>query len=412
MKFVNRARRALAALVAVLMTVALGLLLAPQAMGAGEIEIPLPPRPAVSDDPNVCGDAHYVGYENTDKVLWDLQPDGSIHVGARLNREDGVNYIFPDGNRSWAYPPPEDTCPAPVTDTDDDGVPDADDKCPGTPKGQSVNSSGCAASQLDDDDDGVPNSADRCAATPKGKAVDSHGCSASQRDTDADGVRDNVDNCINEPGPASNNGCPVSSPVAADPAVTADDNGDGTVTVTVTNTADDTGKAVEYTVTVGGKEYKVTVPDGKSGSIATGKLPDGEHKVKVEGNDSTSAKTSVKVTNPRDAKPSPEPAGPSDRPTHRPRPPVTSPDPEPAAPAGPDAGNSGGSGSSSSTSSSGGSTAQATITDRSLPVKTGPSDYDVPATMLVSPSMFGGAAAAASVVLAALALLPRRRRQD
>ena len=37
-------------------------------------------------------------------------------------------------------------------------------------------------------------------------------------DTDGDGVTDDVDQCINQPGPASNNGCPIVQPPATDPA--------------------------------------------------------------------------------------------------------------------------------------------------------------------------------------------------
>ena len=47
-------------------------------------------------------------------------------------------------------------------DNDKDGVKDNDDRCPGTPAGESVDTNGCAASQRDTDKDSVKDSADRC----------------------------------------------------------------------------------------------------------------------------------------------------------------------------------------------------------------------------------------------------------
>lgn len=62
--------------------------------------------------------------------------------------------------------------PGPV-DSDGDGVTDNFDKCPGTPKGVRVDSSGCP---LDTDGDGVPDYRDNCPGTPTGAKVDSNGC--------------------------------------------------------------------------------------------------------------------------------------------------------------------------------------------------------------------------------------------
>jgi OOP family OmpA-OmpF porin len=61
----------------------------------------------------------------------------------------------------------------PVIDSDGDGVPDASDKCPGTPRGVAVDADGCP---LDTDGDGVPDYKDRCPNTPKGAKVNSQGC--------------------------------------------------------------------------------------------------------------------------------------------------------------------------------------------------------------------------------------------
>lgn len=58
-------------------------------------------------------------------------------------------------------------------DTDNDGVIDANDRCPNTPAGIAVDANGCA---LDDDQDGVPNYLDKCPNTLAGFSVDAKGC--------------------------------------------------------------------------------------------------------------------------------------------------------------------------------------------------------------------------------------------
>lgn len=90
-----------------------------------------------------------------------------------------------------------------VFDSDGDGVGDALDRCPETAAGMPVDESGC---ELDSDGDGVPDARDRCAATPSNIAVDANGCSA---DADADGVSDKMDQCDNTPAGAEvmTNGC-------------------------------------------------------------------------------------------------------------------------------------------------------------------------------------------------------------
>ena len=49
-------------------------------------------------------------------------------------------------------------------DTDQDGIPDGNDQCPGTPEGIDVDQRGCP---LDTDDDGVPDYKDQCTGEPK-----------------------------------------------------------------------------------------------------------------------------------------------------------------------------------------------------------------------------------------------------
>jgi OOP family OmpA-OmpF porin len=82
-----------------------------------------------------------------------------------------------------------------VVDSDGDGVSDELDKCPGTPAGTAVDSSGCPLPQ-DDDGDGVTNDIDKCPGTPAGAKVDASGC---EIDSDGDGVGDSRDQCPNTP---------------------------------------------------------------------------------------------------------------------------------------------------------------------------------------------------------------------
>lgn len=89
-------------------------------------------------------------------------------------------------------------------DKDNDGVPDKEDYCPGTPKGLLVDPRGCPE---DNDKDGVPDYKDKCPNTASGIQVDSLGCPA---DTDGDGVPNSIDKCPDQAGLPINNGCPDS----------------------------------------------------------------------------------------------------------------------------------------------------------------------------------------------------------
>ncbi len=92
-------------------------------------------------------------------------------------------------------------------DTDQDGVRDKVDRCPGTPLGAHVDANGCP---LDSDGDGVPDGIDACDATPAGATVDVRGCPS---DSDDDGVLDGIDACANTPKGArvTATGCPTDS---------------------------------------------------------------------------------------------------------------------------------------------------------------------------------------------------------
>lgn len=65
---------------------------------------------------------------------------------------------------------------APQLDGDNDGVSDANDRCPNTPAGTQVDATGCAIVDGDDDNDGVPNSRDACPNSAAGAVVGSDGC--------------------------------------------------------------------------------------------------------------------------------------------------------------------------------------------------------------------------------------------
>lgn len=88
-------------------------------------------------------------------------------------------------------------------DRDGDGITDAEDKCPDV--AGLARYGGCPIP--DTDKDGINDEMDKC-PTVQGIAR-YQGCPIP--DTDADGVNDEEDKCINEKGPASNFGCPVIS---------------------------------------------------------------------------------------------------------------------------------------------------------------------------------------------------------
>jgi outer membrane protein OmpA-like peptidoglycan-associated protein len=92
-------------------------------------------------------------------------------------------------------------------DTDKDGVPDSEDKCPDTPLGCKVDATGCP---IDSDKDGVCDGLDQCPDTPAGATVDARGCPS---DSDGDGVLDGIDQCPDTPKgvPVDARGCPKDS---------------------------------------------------------------------------------------------------------------------------------------------------------------------------------------------------------
>lgn len=115
---------------------------------------------------------------------------GYSEFGAKL----GLTYTFGDNGGSSNK------------DSDGDGVYDAVDRCPTTPRGTRVDATGC---NIDKDGDGVFNNQDQCPNTPAGAKVDARGCAI--KDGDNDGVIDANDMCPNTaPGVRVNaKGCAV-----------------------------------------------------------------------------------------------------------------------------------------------------------------------------------------------------------
>ncbi len=110
-----------------------------------------------------------------------------------------------------------------IVDSDSDGVIDANDSCPNTPTGNTVDANGCTVPPPDSDADGVIDANDSCPNTPAGDTVDANGCTVPPADSDADGVIDANDLCLNTPTGdlVDPDGCTVPQ----------DDDGDGIIDV-------------------------------------------------------------------------------------------------------------------------------------------------------------------------------------
>lgn len=117
---------------------------------------------------------------------------------ARSNYEFSAGIVLAYGkdDKLRRIPPP---------DTDKDGVIDEQDKCPDTPRGVRVDSTGCP---YDTDGDGVPDYLDKCLRSMKGEKVDASGCAV---DSDGDGTADGIDECSDTPKGVLVNafGCPL-----------------------------------------------------------------------------------------------------------------------------------------------------------------------------------------------------------
>ena len=95
-----------------------------------------------------------------------------------------------------------------VLDTDHDGIPDKDDKCPLEPEDKDGYQDEDGCPDPDNDGDGIPDKVDKCPNEPEDRDgfEDDDGC--PDPDNDKDGILDKDDQCPNEPGPIENHGCP------------------------------------------------------------------------------------------------------------------------------------------------------------------------------------------------------------
>lgn len=116
---------------------------------------------------------------------WDLRAEGR-YVAVFSDRTDlpddrmddvhaglGLQYNFATPEPLPPPAPPAPPPPLPPADSDRDGVLDPSDRCPGTPAGVQVDTTGCP---LDSDRDGVADYLDKCPNTPRGLRVDATGC--------------------------------------------------------------------------------------------------------------------------------------------------------------------------------------------------------------------------------------------
>jgi OOP family OmpA-OmpF porin len=126
------------------------------------------------------------------------------HVITLNDRFNNLEYTL--GASIYFGGPKQSSAPA-VVDSDNDGVSDNYDKCPGTPIGVKVDQDGCP---LDSDKDGVYDYLDKCPGTPEGVKVDQDGCPL---DSDKDGVYDYLDKCPGTPAgvKVDQDGCPLDS---------------------------------------------------------------------------------------------------------------------------------------------------------------------------------------------------------
>ena len=168
-----------------------------------KVELPLPPavRSFKIDGENYHGE---IGL----RFLLSDAVSMNLNVGVELSPEDNWDAQTPDGGNDLLIHALVGFGYSLFTevDADGDGIPDAEDQCPETPKGVQVDNFGCP---IDSDNDKVPDYKDKCPDTKSGMDVDEYGCVI---DTDGDGVPDQFDKCAYTPVGARVNelGCPDS----------------------------------------------------------------------------------------------------------------------------------------------------------------------------------------------------------
>jgi OOP family OmpA-OmpF porin len=165
------------------------------------------------------GGINYIHYEGAPSSLHKLDYGGGLGVRLRLGEDVSLRIegrdlrykvLLPGTGQEGYRNQPEAFVGisfgigGPARDKDHDGVPDDQDRCPGTPAGARVDAVGCA---IDSDDDGVYDGIDQCDNTPPGAIVNAKGC---EMDSDGDGIVDGVDRCPGTPAGATVDaaGCP------------------------------------------------------------------------------------------------------------------------------------------------------------------------------------------------------------
>ena len=126
--------------------------------------------------PNICIYTVLIGNDKGGEKFLNKMADisrcGLFKKGSKIMSPDAmaefVKQIFLERSKIIARPAAKV-----ILDSDGDGVPDNLDRCPGTPKGVTVDAQGCP---LDSDKDGIYDYLDRCPDTPLGAPVDKYGC--------------------------------------------------------------------------------------------------------------------------------------------------------------------------------------------------------------------------------------------
>jgi Ca2+-binding RTX toxin-like protein len=122
---------------------------------------------------------------------------GTALIGAPLHDVSDGTTVAQDAGQAYIF--------VLVSDTDNDGVIDANDACPA--QAGPANNNGCPLPPPDTDNDGVIDANDACPA--QAGPANNNGCPLPPPDGDGDGVIDADDSCPTVGGPANNSGCPV-----------------------------------------------------------------------------------------------------------------------------------------------------------------------------------------------------------
>lgn len=118
-----------------------------------------------------------IKYKLTEAIALKADVRHLVSLGRDLDPQDNnllytIGLAIPFGKKAAPAPVVPTPEPTPL-DSDNDGVIDANDKCPNSPVGAVVDATGC---EIDSDGDGVVDSKDKCPTTPKGDVVNQDGC--------------------------------------------------------------------------------------------------------------------------------------------------------------------------------------------------------------------------------------------